>query len=391
MQSKCLPILWHSSDSLVVAAPTGSGKTVLLELAICRAVEDYGSEALAVYIAPTRCLVQQKVSEWRERFAALRLKVTEVTGDLNEVCDAGNGDMSTNLICTTPEKWDTELRLGAGYTWLSSRKVSVYLIDEVHMVGEPDRGPILEAVLTRTIVRCMPQSLLPRFVAISATIANPNDIGQWLGRNTPWHGYSFGERARTIPIEASVKGVYCPPDRSPFHFDANLNYKLPSLLREVLPANKSAIIFVSSRAATVICARCLVNKQSWARSSSREELRRVARFCKDKKLSDYLEHGVGFHNAGLSSEDRSLVEKTFNQGDLRVLVCTSTLAMGVNLPAYLVVVRGTTMITGGICGQYSAARIHQMIGRAGRPGLEGSGKAIIMTTSNHVALSPELL
>lgn len=93
---------------------------------------------------------------------------------------------------------------------------------------------------------------------------------------------------------------------------------------------------------------------------------------------------MGFHNAGLSSEDRSLVEKTFNQGDLRVLVCTSTLAMGVNLPAYLVVVRGTTMITGGICGQYSAARIHQMIGRAGRPGLEGSGKAIIMTTSNHV-------
>lgn len=75
---------------------------MLLELAVCRAVEDYGSEALAVYIAPTRCLVQQKVSEWRERFAALRLKVTEVTGDLNEVCDAGNGDMSTNLICTTP-------------------------------------------------------------------------------------------------------------------------------------------------------------------------------------------------------------------------------------------------------------------------------------------------
>ncbi|OQR72612.1 putative ATP-dependent DNA helicase HFM1-like [Tropilaelaps mercedesae] len=283
IQSACLKILWHTKDSLVVAAPTGSGKTVLFELAVCRAWEDYRSETLAVYIAPMKCLVQQKVAEWRKKFSLLGLKVAELTGDSDEARGSVNGDISTNLICTTPEKWDVEFRRRAGPMWLNGQK-----------------------------------------------------IGRWLGRNVVWHGFSFGAGTRVIPVDASVRGYYCPPDRSPFHFDAQLNYKLPMLLREVLPSNRSALI------------------------------------------------GVGYHNAGLSFEDRSLIEKTFNRGLVRILVCTTTLAMGVNLPAYLVVIRGTTMMTGGTSEQYSAARIHQMIGRAGRPGLEECGKAIIMTTSNHI-------
>lgn len=101
-------------------------------------------------------------------------------------------------------------------------------------------------------------------------------------------------------------------------------------------------------------------------------------------LVDLMKHGIAFHNAGLTAEDRCLVERTFTSGLIRILVCTTTLAMGVNLPAYLVVIRGTTMVIGNNVERYSSARIHQMIGRAGRAGFEVAGKAIIMTTADQV-------
>lgn len=94
--------------------------------------------------------------------------------------------------------------------------------------------------------------------------------------------------------------------------------------------------------------------------------------------------GVAFHHAGLSSNDRISVESAFLRGDLSVICCTSTLAVGVNLPCHFVIIKNTVSYTSDGPTEYSDLEIMQMLGRAGRPQFDVSGVAVIMTSSAKV-------
>ncbi|CAG8752235.1 18126_t:CDS:2, partial [Cetraspora pellucida] len=96
----------------------------------------------------------------------------------------------------------------------------------------------------------------------------------------------------------------------------------------------------------------------------------------DKQLQEFVKYGVVFHHAGLHMQDRKNIESMFLQG------ATSTLAIGVNLPAHLVVIKSTTAYKNGGFTEYSDSEIKQMLGRAGRPQFDDSGIAVIMTTHN---------
>ncbi|VDO59233.1 unnamed protein product [Schistosoma margrebowiei] len=101
-----------------------------------------------------------------------------------------------------------------------------------------------------------------------------------------------------------------------------------------------------------------------------------------KLYSDFLSNGVAYHHAGMDVEDRKLVEDAFRSGCISVLACTSTLAMGVNLPAHLVIVKNTEQMVDGEMIGYSSTQLSQMVGRAGRPQFDSEGVAVIMTTAN---------
>jgi len=105
-------------------------------------------------------------------------------------------------------------------------------------------------------------------------------------------------------------------------------------------------------------------------------------------VADTISSGVAFHHAGLSIQDRNAVEKGYLEGEINVICCTSTLAVGVNLPCHMVIIKGTvtyqSSISGG-CKEYSDLEIMQMLGRAGRPQFDDSAVAVIMTRLQRAA------
>ncbi|KAJ4423158.1 ATP-dependent DNA helicase MER3 [Gnomoniopsis sp. IMI 355080] len=146
VQSKCFNSIYMTDDNMIVSAPTGSGKTVLLELAICKLASLKCNEnAKIVYIAPTKALCREKAEQWRKKFAMMAMPVSELTGDTSYAAMRTVRD--AKIIVTTPEKWDSITR-----GWVDHRKlldlVELFLIDEVHILKE-SRGATLEAIVSR--------------------------------------------------------------------------------------------------------------------------------------------------------------------------------------------------------------------------------------------------
>ncbi|KAL2620884.1 hypothetical protein R1flu_001089 [Riccia fluitans] len=196
VQSECFSSAYLSDDNLVVSAPTGSGKTGIFELCILRLLarlltpEGLFSQPRGalkiVYVAPTKALIQEKVKEWNEKFGSksLGLICQEVTGD-NEFINVKDLQ-DTDLILTTPEKFDSTTRRcrdqgGAGFVG----DIALVLIDEVHLLNDT-RGAALEAIVSRMKMLSrypeLKESAISRirFVAVSATIPNIEDLGEWL-------------------------------------------------------------------------------------------------------------------------------------------------------------------------------------------------------------------
>lgn len=147
MQSELFHQAYRTDENMVVAAPTGSGKTVIMELGISRLYElKRGKHFRCVYIAPNKALCQQRWSEWSKKFGTIGLSVLEVTGDI-DYKDSLRTIAKATIIVTTPEKWDSLTRSWRDHVFLLGA-VDLLLIDEAHHLAE-DRGAVLEAVIVR--------------------------------------------------------------------------------------------------------------------------------------------------------------------------------------------------------------------------------------------------
>lgn len=207
IQSKCFDSIYNTSNNFVLSAPTASGKTVILELAICRFVTALASSSngfKAVYQAPTKALCSERCRDWKYKFSHLNLKCEELTGDTeqSEIRIIQGAD----IIITTPEKWDSTTRQRKDQRKLMDL-VKLFLIDEVHILKE-DRGATLEAVVSR--MRTVGHDV--RFVALSATVPNSQDIATWLGLNSqelhlPAIREVFGEDFRPVRLEKHIIGL----------------------------------------------------------------------------------------------------------------------------------------------------------------------------------------
>ncbi|AJS23100.1 Hfm1p [Saccharomyces cerevisiae YJM1342] len=369
MQSEAFPSIYGSNENCIISSPTGSGKTVLFELAILRLIKETNSDTnntKIIYIAPTKSLCYEMYKNWFPSF--VNLSVGMLTSDTSFL--ETEKAKKCNIIITTPEKWDLLTRRWSDYSRLFEL-VKLVLVDEIHTIKEK-RGASLEVILTRMNTMC--QNI--RFVALSATVPNIEDLALWLKTNNelPANILSFDESYRQVQLTKFVYG-YSFNCKNDFQKDAIYNSKLIEII-EKHADNRPVLIFCPTRASTISTAKFLLNNHIFSKSK-----KRCNHNPSDKILNECMQQGIAFHHAGISLEDRTAVEKEFLAGSINILCSTSTLAVGVNLPAYLVIIKGTKSWNSSEIQEYSDLDVLQMIGRAGRPQFETHGCAVIMTDS----------
>ncbi|WP_408956820.1 DEAD/DEAH box helicase [Natrinema sp. 74] len=363
MQREAVPALLETEENVVASAPTASGKTALAELAICKALGDGGT---ALFIAPMRALTNEKEDDW-DRFESLDYSVYVVTGerDLNP-----RRARRADILVMTPEKLDSATRKHDSRRYDFVTDIDVCVIDEVHLLDADRRGSVLEVTISRLRRLCE-----PRIVALSATMPNVDDVAAWLDAPAA-NTFEFGEEYRPVELNAGVK-TYTHGENS-FADKYRRLYRALDLAEPHLREDGQSLVFVSSRQDTVQAA-----KKARDEIAERDipmgvrgdyDFHTESKELENDTLRNSVLDGVAFHHAGLSKNDRDLVEEWFKDGHVELLFSTSTLAWGVNLPARCVVIRDTKLhdpLEGEV--DMSPLDVLQMLGRAGRPGYDDVG------------------
>ena len=409
VQDECFDLLFKSDERALITSPTGSGKTLLFELSIARIIkQNYNISGNAyinknfkiIYIAPIKSLCQEKTFEWKIKYSKnpLELNVTEYTSD-SEYLNI-NLLNNSNIILTTPEKFDVLTRKWKDISSFISN-ISLLLIDEIHLLNEENRGATLEAIIARIkLLKNMEnfkQTNLEkiRIIAVSATIPNILDVAEFLEvkENEKTHENKglkiFGEEYRPVKVERIVIGYKRNKNQNEFVFEKYLDYRLSSII-EKYSEGKPTLIFCQTQKGTINSAKQLVNDYHEGKLLSmkvdiqtKKILNDISTSLNNKQLSNFVKFGIAFHNAGLSLNDRQIIEENFKLNAIKIICTTSTLSQGVNLPARLVIIKSTNCYKGhniGYC-EYNKMEIDQMCGRAGRPQFDNKGIAIIMTES----------
>jgi helicase len=362
------PVL--AGESVLLACPTASGKSLVAYLALLRAVR---AGRTGLYLVPLRALAHEKAEELG-RFESLGLKVGISIGDFDLTAEKLE---KVDVLVATSEKADGLLRRGS--PWLD--RLGVVVADEVHLLRDPDRGPTLEVSLTR-LRRSYPDL---QVVALSATVGNSEEVAAWLGAR------HVASDFRPVPLKLGVyhDGRITFTDLSTREL-APPGEAIPRLVRTVLQEGGQALVFVNTRKASEQVAESLIptvrallspEERALARAAV-EELGGVSDEETEglRRLASLIPNGVAFHNASLTNPERRVVEHAFRDRTLKALVATPTLAAGINLPARRVIVRDTTRYDDrlGMQAPIPATEVHQMLGRAGRPRFDTAGEALLL-------------
>ncbi|MFX1255723.1 MAG: DEAD/DEAH box helicase [Promethearchaeota archaeon] len=366
IQTAIFPLVFNTDKNLVVATPTGSGKTVIGELAIARALEKKNP---ALYLSPLRAISYEKEEAWKERFEPQGYKVTVITGetevDKQELVNA-------DIILSTTEKWDSLSRNSQNHSLVE--RLGVMVIDEAHLLDDSERGGTLEVVVSR--MKRLASNC--RIIALSATLPGAKEIGTWLNAEI----LEFGSEYR--PAKLNIQIYPYNQGSNPFADKYRRIYRCLDISRKYLATGDQILIFVASRGDTYLAAKKVM--QLWQerdrtplQPQERKVLQEISEDITSPLLKNVLRSGLAFHNAGLSKKDRKQVEELFRQGLIKILFSTSTLAWGVNLPAKVVIIRDIVLhdpLKGEI--EISTLDLHQMLGRAGRPQYDKEGFGYIL-------------
>ncbi|KAK7461038.1 Pre-mRNA-splicing helicase BRR2 [Stygiomarasmius scandens] len=395
VQSKLYPIAFGTDEPLLLCAPTGAGKTNVAMLTILNELAKYRDEETGsfdldafkiVYIAPMKALVQEMVGNFSTRLKVFGIKVGELTGDSQMTKQQIS---ETQIIVTTPEKWDVITRKSTDTSY--TNLVRLIIIDEIHLLHD-ERGPVLESVIARTIRRMEQTNEYVRLVGLSATLPNYKDVATFLRVDESKGLFYFDATYRPCGLQQQFIGITEKKAIKRYQVMNEVCYE--KVLDQAAGKNQT-LVFVHSRKETAKTAKFLrdmaMEKETITQfvrpdGATREILQEEAGNVKDPNLRDLLPFGFAIHHAGMSREDRGLVEELFADGAVQVLVCTATLAWGVNLPAHTVIIKGTQIYNPekGRWVELSSQDVLQMLGRAGRPQYDTYGEGIIIT--NHSEL-----
>jgi replicative superfamily II helicase len=336
IQSKLLEFV-SGDNNVVVEAKTSTGKTVMGEMFMWKVLQE-GRKI--IYTSPLKALTREKWDSWSKRFGDKGFKIAIVTGDYRLTDKRIKELNEANIILCTSEMLDHRTRNMASEKseWLA--KAGLLIVDEVQMVGMKDRGDKLEAGLMRFT------SINPkcRLILLSGTMPNSGEISGWIrdlnGKDT------ILVKSAWRPIKLNMK--YEGYNDSGSYYEAKSSM-LETVINEVKKhGDDKILVFVHSKA----------------------DGRKIMTMLEE------LGYSVEFHNADLDADERINIEESFKRkvGGVRIIIATSTLAYGLNLPARVVIIAGMHR---GI-EEVSELDIVQMCGRSGRMGIDTEGDAIMV-------------
>nr|E7F8F4.2 RecName: Full=Activating signal cointegrator 1 complex subunit 3 [Danio rerio] len=396
IQSIVFETAYNTNENLLICAPTGAGKTNIAMLTILHEIRQHlqpggvirKDQFKIVYVAPMKALAAEMTNYFSKRLEPLGIAVKELTGDMQLT----KGEiLRTQMLVTTPEKWDVVTRKSVGDVALS-QVVRLLILDEVHLLHE-DRGPVLESLVARTLRQVESTQSMIRILGLSATLPNYLDVATFLHVN-PFIGlFYFDSRFRPVPLGQSFVGIKTTNKVQQLHDMEEVCYE--KVLKQI-KAGHQVMVFVHARNSTVRTAMSLIEMAKNRGELSFFQVDQGADYgqcekqiqrSRNKQMREMFPDGFGIHHAGMLRQDRSLMESMFSRGYLKVLVCTATLAWGVNLPAHAVIIKGTNIYDAkrGTLVDLGILDVMQIFGRAGRPQFDKYGEGTIITTHDKLS------
>lgn len=376
-----------SNRNALIAIPTASGKSLIAYIAIIRKLllEDIGSKA--IYIVPLKALASEKFEDFKALGNALNLTIGLGIGDSSS--EAKRIDECDILVCTS-EKLDSIIRNRSQ----SMSNVSIIVSDEFHLLNDATRGPTLEINLTKL------RYLRPnaQIIALSATVGNCEQLSNWLDAEliiSNWRPvaleYSTFHDLHLEPRRVQSSNLSDNADllNPPRDLEGPKSQPTWVVLNDTIDAEGQLLIFVGTRKSAeseaVKLAKRVSKKLSTKDAKRLSKLDKVAssiegarQSAMGEKLVQCIRGGTAFHHAGLTHNQRKVVEKAFKEGILTCLSATPTLAAGVNLPARRVLVRDIKRWDDGMSRPLPVMEVRQMLGRAGRPKYDDFGEAWVL-------------
>jgi len=365
-------------ENLVIAIPTASGKTMIAELAMLNSIKNGGK---AIYIVPLRALASEKYEKFK-KFEIFGLSIGLSLGDY-EISDEHLGD--NDIIVATSEKVDSLMRNNA--KWLD--KLSVMVIDEIHLINDPNRGPTLEIIINR--LKRLNKNI--QTIGLSATIGNAEEIADWLNSKLILSDWRPIKLFNGVFLNGSI---YFKDNRSKYReVKINNNRCMDNvilLVEDMIKNGGQSLVFANTRKnseryakkiSDYLKAERLIDTDERIKDLSKK-IREIDDTDISLSLSKIVSSGVAFHHAGLSNSHRKIIEEGFKDGILKVIVATPTLSAGVNLPARRVIISSYRRYNSDFGNvPIPVLDYKQMAGRAGRPGLDPFGEAIAISKSEN--------
>ena len=393
--------------NLVYSAPTSAGKTLIAELLALKCVLELRKKVLI--ILPFVSIAHEKSNYLQQVFEPAGVKVG---GFMGSQSPAGGFSSVDIAICTIEKANSLVNRL---LEENSTHHLGLVIVDELHMIGDHHRGYLLELLLTKLMFvhqKCqrvppppnhdstndepsneleLSQSTSVQLIGMSATLPNLSTLATWLQAEL------YHTEFRPVPLKEMVKigpTIYAADFKKLQDIDQSESVPgdeddILFLCRERVIQGHSVLIFCPTKvwcenlAATLARAFAGFVDCQDERSKQFLDVSSLVGMCEqlkrtqvglDRVLEQTVPKGIAFHHAGLTFEEREIIEGAFRKSHIKILIATSTLSSGVNLPARLVIVRTPFF-------QRSLIDIlvyKQMIGRAGRKGVDESGESILI-------------
>ncbi|SPP80381.1 DNA polymerase theta [Drosophila guanche] len=403
-QAECLskPRVVFEHCNLVYSAPTSAGKTLVSEILLLKTVLERNKKVLL--ILPFISVVREKTFYLQDLLTPAGYRVEGFFGGYTP---PGGFDSINVAICTIEKANSIVNKL------LEQGKLDVIgcvVVDEVHLISEKGRGYILELLLAKILYMSRKNALQIQVITMSATLANVELLRRWLDAELYITNY------RPVALLEMIKvGSKIYDQQLEFQRDVSRESLVPCLSNdpdhvaqlciETLLEGCSVIVFCPSRdwceslavqlaiairgllqSGTELSGRLRSNLNPEAIKDVKQQLSEIPTGL-DDTMAKAVTYACAFHHAGLTTEERDIVEACFKAGALKVLVATSTLSSGVNLPARRVIIRSPLFGK----SQMSSLTYRQMIGRAGRTGKDTLGESILICTESNQRVGRELV